>query len=583
AEAGGWHPAPGQRGPPFPSGFPLLADPVSVPEVTLEKEPLGPDGRRLVALLGQPPQLALPEGCRGPAPGAAVTHFVRVHMLSCRCQPRATRTLRLGKPFFLSGSAYDVAVFSKTRFGPGPNRTWHLPAEDHAEPGSLNVTSGADGTALSWAARPPGTVYCIEWRPRSQNESQSHCMVTTPQDGDPWCTGKGQHLMVAQLECFHVTIFASMHPDKPTSWSSVLCSICARLSLAASVAGTPQHVSVRNHSQDSVWVTWTPSPLSHCPGVLRGYVVQCREEAGGRVSEWQVRPTETQVTLQGLRAGAAYVVQVRADTAWLRGTWSRPQHFSIEVQISQLSIVFASLGSFVSIVLLGTLGYLGLSRAAWHLCPPLPTPCASSAVEFPGGQGEQVNSPPPLGTAQWPREKSTGGPRGCAAGPGGISWRGGQGGGRTGAGRTDRRTEAPPRGGTRTCAAAMWTRTGPGEPGVQRPTAMVTVVVTVLLKIPNPPPLHIWGGASFRDPAHCGLSLSRMEPSQVQDRWRRWSRSGTAHSGLVLPVDPLSTSCPQLPARPGDTRPGLWSLGVQHSAEAIPQRQDQTAWAWGPL
>lgn len=46
-------------------------------------------------------------------------------------------------------------------------------------------------------------------------------------------------------------------------------------------------------------------------------------------AEWQVRPTETQVTLQGLRAGAAYVVQVRADTAWLRGTWSRPQHFSI--------------------------------------------------------------------------------------------------------------------------------------------------------------------------------------------------------------------------------------------------------------
>jgi hypothetical protein len=25
-------------------------------------------------------------------------------------------------------------------------------------------------------------------------------------------------------ECFHVTIFASMHPDKPTSWSSVLSS-----------------------------------------------------------------------------------------------------------------------------------------------------------------------------------------------------------------------------------------------------------------------------------------------------------------------------------------------------------------------
>lgn len=39
-------------------------------------------------------------------------------------------------------------------------------------------------------------------------------------------------------------------------------------------------------------------------------------------------PTKTEVTLQGLRSGVVYKVQVRADTARLRGTWSRPQHFS---------------------------------------------------------------------------------------------------------------------------------------------------------------------------------------------------------------------------------------------------------------
>lgn len=32
-------------------------------------------------------------------------------------------------------------------------------------------------------------------------------------------------------------------------------------------------------------------------------------------------------------------------------------------------------------------------RVAWHLCPPLPTPCASTAVEFPESQGKQVNVP----------------------------------------------------------------------------------------------------------------------------------------------------------------------------------------------
>lgn len=37
-------------------------------------------------------------------------------------------------------------------------------------------------------------------------------------------------------------------------------------------------------------------------------------------------------------------------------------------------------------------------RAAWHLCPPLPTPCGSAAVEFSGSQGKQVNVPSRLST-----------------------------------------------------------------------------------------------------------------------------------------------------------------------------------------
>lgn len=46
-------------------------------------------------------------------------------------------------------------------------------------------------------------------------------------------------------------------------------------------------------------------------------------------TELPVKPTETQVTLGGLRAGTAYTVQVRADTPTLQGTWSQPQPFSI--------------------------------------------------------------------------------------------------------------------------------------------------------------------------------------------------------------------------------------------------------------
>lgn len=186
--------------------------------------------------------------------------------------------------------------------------------------------------------------------------------------------------------CYHVTIFASAYPDRPTAWSTVLSTY--HFGGNASVAGTPPHVWVQNHSERSVAVAWAPSALGSCPGILKAYVVCCGAD-GGRVAERLVSPTETQVTLQDLQPGTTYTVQVRADTTWLRGAWSLPQRFSLAPQESYVSILSVSVGSFVTILLLGALGYLGLSRATRHLCPPLPMPCASAAVTFEDSQGKQ--------------------------------------------------------------------------------------------------------------------------------------------------------------------------------------------------
>ncbi|XP_031515612.1 interleukin-12 receptor subunit beta-1 isoform X4 [Papio anubis] len=336
----------------------------------------------------QPTQLELPEGCQGPAPGAEVTYQLQLHMLSCPCKAKATRTLPLEKMPYLSGAAYNVAVISSNRFGPGPNQTWYIPADTHTEPVALNISVGTNGTTMYWPARAQSTTYCIEWQPVGQEGSLATCNLTAPQDPDPagmatysWSRESGA---MGQEKCYHITIFASAHPKKLTLWSTVLSTY--HFGGNASAAGTPHHVSVKNHSLDSVSVDWAPSPLSTCPGVLKEYVVRCRDEDSNQVSEHPVQPTETQVTLSDLRAGVAYTVQVRADTAWLRGAWSQPQRFSIKVQVSDWFIFFASLGSFLSILLVGVLGYLGLNRATRHLCPPLPTPCASSAIQFPAGK-----------------------------------------------------------------------------------------------------------------------------------------------------------------------------------------------------
>ncbi|KAL6039900.1 hypothetical protein STEG23_004317 [Scotinomys teguina] len=348
--------------------------------------------------------------------------------LIMQAQLKTSKTVLLGKTLKLSGAAYDLVVVTKTRFGPSPNQTWHLPAlnlsELLPEMRTLNVSMEGNVTSMHWAAQAPDTTYCVEWQAQSQGRNHTHCTLIAPEDGDPARTvthSWSSEPALDQEECYRISVFASKDPEKPLLWSTVLSSYY--FGGNTSVAGTPRLVSVKNHSGDSVSVEWMPSRLSSCPGVLTRYVVRCEAEDGEWASaEWLVPPAETRVTLQGLRSGVVYKVQVRADTARLPGAWSLPQRVSFvvwhsEAQISRLAIIFASLGSFASVLLLGGLGYVGLNRAAWHLCPPLPTPCASTAVEFPGSQGKQGELRPQSGGHREALDAGLGTPNGDLAPP----------------------------------------------------------------------------------------------------------------------------------------------------------------------
>ncbi|XP_026633514.1 interleukin-12 receptor subunit beta-1, partial [Microtus ochrogaster] len=332
-------------------------EPLPQPEVKFLVEPLGQGGRRRLTMQKQSPQPAVPEGCLGVERGAHVMYLVDVNMLSCPCQHQPSKTVSLGETLSLSGAAYELAMVTKTRFGHSSNQKWHIPAQDLAETRTLNVSVEGNVTSMHWVAQAPDTTYCVERQEQGQDRNHTHCtLIAPPEDGDParvvthsWSSEPA----LDQGLCYRLTVFGSKNPENPVLWSTILSSYF--------FAG----------------------------------------------NEWLVPPTKTEVTLQGLRSGVVYKVQVRADTAQLRGAWSRPQHFSFEVQISRLSIIFVSLGSFVSVLLLGGLGYVGLNRVAWHLCPPLPTPCASMAVEFPESQGKQAwqwRSPEDFPEVLCPRE-----------------------------------------------------------------------------------------------------------------------------------------------------------------------------------
>ncbi|XP_028641930.1 interleukin-12 receptor subunit beta-1 [Grammomys surdaster] len=373
--------------------IPVCVPPDLLPQAKIKflVEPLNQGGRRRLTMQGQSPQLAVPEGCRD-RPGARVKkHLVLVRMLSCRCQAHTSKTVPVGKTLNLSGAAYDLDVLAETRFGRSTLQKWPLAAQELTETRTLNVSVEGNVTSMQWAAQAPGTTYCLEWQPWGQDRNHTHCTLIAPEDESPakmvthsWSSEP----TLDKEECYHITVLASKNPKNPILWATVLSSYY--FGGNASRVGTPRHVSVRNYTENSVSVEWTASQLSTCPGVLMQYVVRCAAEDGTWESEWLVPPTKTQVTLDKLRSRVVYKVQVRADTARVPGVWSHPQRFSFEVQISRLSIVFASLGSFASVLLVGSLGYIGLNRAAWHLCPPLPTPCGSAAVEFSSSQGKQA-------------------------------------------------------------------------------------------------------------------------------------------------------------------------------------------------
>nr|XP_044998430.1 interleukin-12 receptor subunit beta-1 [Jaculus jaculus] len=373
-----------------PACFP--PETVPLPEVQFLEKPLGSNGKRQVTIHGQLPQMEHPEGC---AEATLVNYTVHVHMVSCCCEASISRRVRRAT-LELSGAAYRLRVLSHSRFGSGPNQTWHIPARDLPGLGTLNISVEGNTTSLHWATHALHASYCIEWQLQSQ-QSHANCTFVVPHDGDPvrtathsWSWASGA---LGREECYRMAVFAALRPKKLMSWSTVLTAYY--FGGNASESGIPHHVSVKNHSKDSVSVEWSPSMLGTCPGVLRQYVLRCRDEDSKQVTERLLPPTQTRVTLRHLRGGTLYSVQVRADAAWRPGAWSSPQRFRLEVQISHWSVLFTCLGSFVSVLLLGSLGYLGLNRAVWHLCPPLPTPCGSSAVEFPRSQCKQ--------TWQWTR------------------------------------------------------------------------------------------------------------------------------------------------------------------------------------
>lgn len=55
---------------------------------------------------------------------------------------------------------------------------------------TLNVSVEGNVTSMQWAARAPGTTYCLEWQSWGQDRNHTHCTLIAPEDEDPAKMGK---------------------------------------------------------------------------------------------------------------------------------------------------------------------------------------------------------------------------------------------------------------------------------------------------------------------------------------------------------------------------------------------------------
>lgn len=102
-----------------------------------------PSGSPCLCPALQRPEPAVPDGCLGVKSGAQVKYMMRVQMLSCACQSKNSWDVSLGKMLNLSGAAYKLAVFARTRFGESPTQTqWPLPAQELTGAGVARARGG---------------------------------------------------------------------------------------------------------------------------------------------------------------------------------------------------------------------------------------------------------------------------------------------------------------------------------------------------------------------------------------------------------------------------------------------------------
>ncbi|KAI7812557.1 interleukin-31 receptor subunit alpha [Triplophysa rosa] len=315
----------------------------------------------------------------------AVTYYnVIVKKVTGECSNFATKDSSL--TLFLSYSAYNISVRGLNSAGSSPAATITIENmdvwTDWFRPFNVSITSN-NSFSLWWSSSISRVCFSVEWWASGQipafrpfyadtQKTQKDITKITESTFQPYT----RYNFILHTRPYKDTCNMKNVNDSELTYGTSKAYLTEGSPISA-----PGNVSIRNITQHTSVVTWSPVSEEDLRGFLLGYIIYYTED--NTEASYKVDPSLNSYELQNLKINSAYRVQLAAFTAAGEGERSDPKPFVTN------PLEFTALSSIIAAVIVGIIIFLlafhlscrFMQRAKKLIWPSIPNPGNSSAVQ----------------------------------------------------------------------------------------------------------------------------------------------------------------------------------------------------------
>uniref|UniRef100_UPI00398F0E04 interleukin-12 receptor subunit beta-1-like isoform X2 n=1 Tax=Pristiophorus japonicus TaxID=55135 RepID=UPI00398F0E04 len=306
-------------------------------------------------------------------------------------KPSITKVLQNTSSYYtaISLAPYSVSIVAINRVGASVTETISIPPAPPQETPNLNITIINNRTlAASWAHRKVRS-YCIvlELVVEStilSNTCQSRKLREIEKNtGRHLATGMFQKVFdgLEPLKRYRVTVHAN---------EGIVCESESGYTIGSSSVCTQEHaptrgpskVNVTNINKRSVQLEWEELFLDQCQGTLQEYLIFYRNTRNHSHTV-TVNSSTLSLTLINLNTSTLYTLAICGVTSTGQGAKTLRNFQTKDYDQSELTaiVVATSISIMVAVFIVASLCYLSIKRSKHIICPTIPDPVNSLAVQ----------------------------------------------------------------------------------------------------------------------------------------------------------------------------------------------------------